>query len=299
MTKTLITGIHGFTGRYLADLLTQQGHEVFGLARHETELTPTEATRTYHCDLADTTRLTQVIADVEPDHVAHLAAISYVAHDDIDEIYRTNLLGTRHLLDAMAKTKKPPASILLASSANIYGNACEGVIDENTPPAPANDYGVTKLASEYVARLYQDRLPIITVRPFNYTGAGQAKNFIIPKIVDHIRRKAPQIELGNLDVARDFSDVRTIVDAYARLLVTPAAIGKTLNVCSGRATSLREVLDMARKLSGHDFTVSVNPAFVRSNEVKALCGDPSRLESIIGPLNRPSLEETLGWMLEG
>lgn len=299
MTKTLITGINGFTGRYLADVLMAQGHEVFGIGHNEGETASAGVSEVFHCDLGDISRLAKVISDVQPDHVAHLAAIAFVAHNDVDEMYRTNVIGTRHLLDALVKLAKAPESVLLASSANIYGNAREGVIDETIPPAPANDYGVTKLVSEYVANLFRGRLPIIIVRPFNYTGVGQANNFIIPKIIDHVRRKAPEIELGNLNVARDFSDVRTVVNAYARLLAAPAAIGETINVCSGHATSLGEILEMVRKLSGHDFTVSVNPAFVRSNEVKSLCGDPSRLKSIIGPLNQPTLEETLGWMLEG
>ena len=116
-------------------------------------------------------------------------------------------------------------------------------------------------------------------------------------MIDHVRRRAPQIELGNLDVARDFSDVRMVVDAYARLLEEPAAIGGTFNVCSGEAISLGQVLDSVRRLSGHDFAVRVNPAFVRADEVKTLCGDATRIQSVIGPLARVPLDETLRWML--
>lgn len=298
MTTTLITGINGFTGRYLSKLLASQGHSVQGIAHSPSGIEVPGASAIFYCDLNDTSRLLELVSRVQPDHVVHLAAISHVVHENIDKLYGTNVIGTRNLLNSLAKSKKTPTSIILASSANIYGNSDEGMIDELTSPSPANDYGVSKLASEYVARLFSRILPIIIVRPFNYTGVGQGTNFIIPKIVDHIRHRAPVIELGNLDVARDFSDVRYVTDAYAKLLNTPSAVGNVLNICSGQAIDLNEVLNIVRDISGHHMTVSVNPAFVRANEVKFLCGNPARLESIIGDLNRYSFADTLQWMMK-
>lgn len=157
---------------------------------------------------------------------------------------------------------------------------------------------MSKLAMEYAARLYAGRLPLIMARPFNYTGVGQAESFLIPKIVNHVRRRAPLIELGNLDVARDFSDVRNVVQLYRRLLEAPAAVGQTFNVCSGQAWSLNEVLAMVREISGHDFEVRVNPAFVRQNEVKTLLGSRARLDAVVGEVPEIALRDTLRWMLE-
>jgi nucleoside-diphosphate-sugar epimerase len=151
---------------------------------------------------------------------------------------------------------------------------------------------------EYVARLYTERLPLVIARPFNYTGVGQDGTFLLPKIVNHVRHRAPVIELGNLDVMRDFSDVRTVVEYYARLLECPRSMGKILNVCSGRAYSLHAVVDIVRELSGHEFSVRVNPAFVRANEVKVLRGSRARLEQLVGPVDDIPLRETLRWMLE-
>jgi nucleoside-diphosphate-sugar epimerase len=197
----------------------------------------------------------------------------------------------------LATAPHQPRCVLLASSANIYGNTTEGMLDETTALNPANDYAVSKLAMEYMARLWMDKLPIVIARPFNYTGVGQSPAFLLPKIVEHFRRRADVIELGNLDVWRDFSDVRAVAQVYRHLLqVRP--VGVTVNVCSGQTHSLREVLGMAQRISGHSLQVRVNPTFVRVNEVKTLCGSPERLRGLIGDWRGPALEETLRWMLE-
>jgi len=297
LTRALITGADGFTGRYLGPVLQAAGYEVHGLVREAIDVAIPGIDVFHVADLGDAAALEGVVAAVQPRKVAHLAAIAFVGHGDVDAIYRVNVVGTRHLLEALARAQTPADGILLASSANIYGNAVSGVIDEQVPPAPANDYGVSKLAMEYVAKLYADRLPIVLARPFNYTGVGQAANFLIPKIVDHIRRREPLIELGNLDVARDFSDVRFVAHAYRALLEAPVA-GETFNICSGEEYTLGAILDMAREISGHDFEIRVNPDFVRANEVKSLRGDRRKLDAAIGACPRPALRETVRWMLE-
>lgn len=299
MSRILVTGANGFTGRYLAAELQRAGYEVHGLVHKPVASGKVPGVSALHvADLSDAAGLAAVVNEVQPDKVAHLAAIAFVAHGDIESIYRTNLVGTRHLLEALAQSKAPLDAVLLASSANVYGNSVGGVLDENTPPAPANDYAVSKLAMEYAARLYAGRLPLIMARPFNYTGVGQAESFLIPKIVDHVRRRAPVIELGNLDVARDFSDVRNVVQLYRRLLEAPAAVGQSFNVCSGQAWSLNELLTMVREISGHDFEVRVNPAFVRQNEVKTLLGSRAKLDAVVGEVPEITLRDTLRWMLE-
>jgi nucleoside-diphosphate-sugar epimerase len=297
MTRTLVTGAAGFTGSYVADALARHGHEVHGLV-HCHEPGPVAGFELTHgADLADMDGVRKIVGEVRPDHVIHLAAIAFVAHGDVEQMYRTNVVGTRQLLEALAGASITPSSVLLASSANVYGNAREGVLDETVPPAPANDYGVSKLAMEYVAKLYASRLPITVVRPFNYTGRGQDPNFLLPKIVAHAREQVPVIQLGNLEVARDFSDVRTVAAAYAKLLTESAAIGETYNICSGKAVSLRSVLEMVSELSGHPLQVTVNPDLVRANEVRSLCGSAAKLESVIGPLDAIPLRQTLDWML--
>jgi len=293
----LITGIGGFTGRQLSMQLHASGYTVIGLSHHSAREPIAGAERIYCADFADQADLQQVIAEVSPDVLIHLAAISFVAHGNLSEIYQVNVVGTRNLLEAVACSGIPVRSVLVVSSANVYGNAQEGVLNENAIVAPANDYAVSKLAMEYVARLYFNRLPIVLVRPFNYTGVGQSEKFLLPKIVNHVRRHAPVIELGNLDVARDFCDVRMVVAYYAHLLACPAAIGQVVNVCSGTAYTLRQVIDMVRDISQHEFEVQVNPAFVRANEVRVLQGDRSRLLSLVLDVPDIPLEDTMRWML--
>jgi GDP-6-deoxy-D-talose 4-dehydrogenase len=296
--RVLITGLQGFTGQYLAAALAAGEHEVHGLTQNIFNTQTKGIYKLHHADLANAASLAQVIQEVQPQQVVHLAAIAFVGHGDIATMYSTNLMGTRNLLEVLATTTTPPDAILLASSANVYGNSIEGVLTEETVAAPANDYAVSKLAMEYMAKLYSERLSIIISRPFNYTGVGQSESFLIPKIVAHVRRRAPMIELGNLNVARDFSDVRTVVQAYVRLLQSPAAVGQTFNMCSGVAYTLNEVLDLVKAISDHDFEVRVNPSFVRANEVKTLLGSRRKLEACVGRLEDIKLTETLRWMLE-
>lgn len=289
--RALITGIQGFTGRYMAAELQASGYEVIGLGSQ-----PSDEPGYFQVDLADGIALRDVLATIQPDVVIHLAALAFVGHGAADTFYRVNLIGTRHLLEAIAACGKVPDCVLLASSANVYGNASAGLLSETTAPAPANDYAVSKLAMEYMASLWHNRLPLVITRPFNYTGVGQAESFLLPKIVAHFRQRADKIELGNLDVSRDFSDVRAVVKAY-RGLIEARPLGQTVNVSSGKSHSLREVIDMCSAITGHQIEVEVNPAFVRANEVKILCGDNSRLCELVKGWDTPGLDQTLSWML--
>lgn len=294
MKRVLITGINGFTGRYMCQEMSEAGWQVWGLGTQTT----CEFTQNYQrADLLDLEGLEQSLAYIRPDAVIHLAGIASPAHHDVCTIYRANIEGTRNLLSAIHVTTPSIECVLLASSAYVYGIDACSVLTESSPLLPGNDYAVSKLAMELMARLWLDKLPIVFARPFNYTGVGQSESFLIPKIVAHFRHKADVIELGNLDVSRDFSDVRSVVKAYRRLLET-RPIGQTVNVCSGVATSLRQVLALMQGISGHAIQTKLNPAFVRANDVKELRGDSSKLMAIIGDWSTPPLGDTLKWMLE-
>jgi nucleoside-diphosphate-sugar epimerase len=291
--RALITGLGGFTGDYLARELRAAGYRVFGTALPG----GAPVQDVFTVDLLDRAAVAGVIEQVQPDVVAHLAGIAFVAHADAEQFYRVNVAGTRNLLEALAASLHKPSCVLLASSANIYGITQGGMIGEEVTPMPANDYAVSKLAMEYMARLWMDKLPIVIARPFNYTGVGQSEDFLLPKIVAHFRRGARQIELGNLAIARDFSDVRMVARCYRRLLAT-APGGTVVNVCSGRSDSLERVLGMMADIAGYRIDVQVNPAFVRANDVLTLSGDNARLAAAIGPVAPRPLADTLRWMYE-
>lgn len=280
MSKLLLTGAHGFTGQHFTKAAQQAGYEVHPLS----------------ADMTDAKAVTTETAAVAPDFVVHLAAISAVTHADEEALYRVNLFGTLNLLKALVALPQAPKLVLLASSANVYGNTDTSPIDESICPAPVNHYAMSKLAMEFMSATFSDRLPLVTVRPFNYTGIGHDMRFVIPKLVEHFARRAETIELGSLDVEREFNDVRTVCETYLRLL-RQGQPGQTYNVCSGRPVSLKSAIDALKKITGHDLHVNVNPDFIRANEVRRLCGNPTKLEACIGQLQHPPLEDTLRWML--
>jgi nucleoside-diphosphate-sugar epimerase len=282
--KILLTGSDGFTGRHFAELARSTGNEVVPLT----------------ADLTDREAMQSEVLATAPDAVLHLAAISFVGHADDNAFYAVNVIGTMNLLAALAQLPQAPRRVLLASSANVYGNCEASPIVESQPPAPVNHYAMSKLAMEHMSRTYADRLPMVITRPFNYTGPGQAVNFVIPKLVDHYARRAPSIALGNLHVEREFNDVQMVCSAYLQLLQHGEA-GETYNVCTGRPYTLQYVIDTLTRLTGHQMQVEVNPAFVRANEVHRLCGDPNKLQTLLARhgtlLDAQPLEDTLRRML--
>jgi nucleoside-diphosphate-sugar epimerase len=288
--KALVTGFGGFTGRYMSGELEAMGYEVIGLGQGLAD-----SARHYEVDLRDVERLGSAIAEIQPRLVVHLAAIAFVGHGDVGDIYSSNIVGSRNLLAALATLKNPPDKVLLASSANVYGNASVPTLDESCAAQPENDYAVSKYAMELVARHWRDALPIVIARPFNYTGVGQSPSFLLPKLVDHFARRAPRVELGNIDVYREFNDVRMVAAAYGCLLNSGIG-GEVYNVCSGLAYSIKDVLALLADLAGYTIEVDVNPAFVRANEVKRLVGSNRKLVGAIGEFRQIPLADTLEWM---
>ncbi len=279
--KILITGAAGFTGLFFRSAAETAGHRVMPL----------------QADLTEKAAVRAEVLQAAPDAVVHLAAISFVGHADDTAFYGVNVVGTTNLLDALSSLPIKPSKVLLASSANVYGNCDASPITEAQLPTPVNHYATSKLAMEHMALTYADRLPVVITRPFNYTGPGQAPQFLIPKLVSHFASRAGRIELGNLHVEREFNDVRMVCDAYLRLLATGVP-GQTYNVCTGQTYTLLQVIEMLKDLTGHTLDVVVNPAFVRANEVHRLCGSPVKLQACIGPLQPPQLRDTLMSMVQ-
>lgn len=277
--RIAVTGADGFTGRHFLEAAGRAGHEVVEI----------------RSNLTDGVAVAAETHGIEADALVHLAAISFVGHQNDRAFYDVNLFGTLNLLDAIAKSPRPWRRVLVASSANVYGNAPHSPIPETQPPAPVNHYAMSKLAMELMVQARYSHLPLVITRPFNYTGPGQAPEFVIPKLVDHFRRRAKRVTLGNLHVQREYNDVRFVCDAYLRLL--EGAQPGTYNVCTGVTHDFNTVIGLLQDITGHAIEVDVDPALVRANEVHRLCGDPARLDAAIGPLPPRSLRDTLAWML--
>lgn len=283
--KILLTGAHGFTGLHFAKLAKAAGDTI-----HELK-----------SDITDAKALEIEVLEASPDLVAHFAGISFVPSKDEEAFYRVHALGTSNLLNALVKLKIPPKKVLLASSATIYGNGHPPFSEETQTPAPIDHYAMSKVAMEEIAKTYFSRLPIVIARPFNYTGVGQKENFLIPKLIRHFSQKLAKIELGNLDVEREFNDVELICQMYMGLLNFGQS-GEIYNVCSGNARSLKQVIDCLIAITGHQIQIDVNPDFVRSNEIRRMCGDPKKIQTLFEQhqvrISTPSLEETLTRMLD-
>ncbi len=290
--RVLITGINGFTGVHLEEYLISKGFDVYGTVIN----TPLKSTH-HQCDITQADQVERVILELKPDYLIHIAGISFPGENNASLIYDVNVIGTENILRALAKHSIHPKKVILASSATIYGNQGDEVLDESMCPKPVNHYGCSKLAMEYMSANYFDRLDIIITRPFNYTGIGQEKHFLIPKIVSHYREGKKEIELGNLHVAREFNGIDYIVDTYHKLMICEAK-SITINLSSHNPIKLLDVIDMMNEIAGYPIKVSVNPLFVRENEIPSLSGSTDLLKTIIEPDNRETLHKTLQTMYD-
>ena len=281
--KILLTGANGFTGRWFTAMGKDAGYDIVAL----------------NADLMGNTLEAEVLK-LNPDAVVHLAGISFVASEDQEAFYRVHALGTSRLLEALSKLPQPPKKVLLASSATVYGNFGTAQSVENQVLKPIDHYAISKVAMEEMAKTFFSQLPIVIVRPFNYTGSGQKPNFLIPKLIAHFAEKKAFIELGNLNIEREFNSVKMICAAYFGLLQFGEP-GEIYNVSSGQAYSLQFVIETLIKFTRHTPQIRVNPAFLRASEVHRMCGNPQKLISLLQAhsvlLPTISLESTLQEML--
>lgn len=285
--SVLITGINGFTGKHLESYLTAQGFNVYG-----TTFSNSEKENHVECDILDFDRLKGVIDLFRPKYIIHLAAISFVASQDLKKIYETNIFGTLNLLNAIGELNFSVEKTILASSAAVYGNIGQELSEEMCPK-PINHYGNSKLAMENMASNFFSKLNLIITRPFNYTGVGQEDSFLVPKIVEHFREKKKTIELGNLHTFREYNDVGFLVRCYERLLASEFKSG-VVNIASGKTHSIKKILEILKDISAHEIDVKVNELYVRKNEIRELKGSNLKLESLIGELQEEyTLRKTL------
>jgi GDP-4-dehydro-6-deoxy-D-mannose reductase len=314
--RALVTGVAGFAGSHLAELLLSRGMEVHGLVMPGSSFgnlqeiragaASSDRLRAREADIVDAEGLVAALADIRPDRVYHLAALSSVRDSLADpaEAFRVNTVGTRNLLEAVRRVGVTPR-ILVVGSAEAYGDSANlgRPLCEEDPLLPVSPYGASKAAAEAVAMRYVKEfgLDIIRVRPFPHTGPRHAPQFAFPGWASQLAgieagRRPPRLQVGNLEVQRDISDVRDVVSAYF-LALEQGKPGAVYNVCSGRVYSLREILEALINLA--DFHVDVVPERerLRTQDLHVLAGSPQALHALTGWEATISLNRTLADLL--
>lgn len=311
MSRVLITGIEGFVGRHLACRAESTGHSVAGIyfSARPTDI-PGELRRG---DVRSEPELRSAIKNLRPDWIVHLAAISSVGQceDDPGLAFEVNVVGTLRLLRAVQE-EAPSARVLLVSSADVYGTA-----DDDRPhvetdlPRPLSVYALSKLAAEQVG-LQAHRtsgLAVIILRPFSHTGPGQDPRFVFPSVAARIveyerasraRRAAADprvVELGNLEVSRDYTDVRDIANAYL-LALQKCRAGETYNIASGSLVRLEDAIINLCQLSRVAVTPRSSPARLRKHDIRLLSGDATKFRRETGWSPRIPIAVTLRDLLE-
>jgi nucleoside-diphosphate-sugar epimerase len=291
--RILITGGTGFTGRLLAQRLRGDGHDVLALG-----YSADKAAAIPSLDLCNFDSIAGKLTQFRPDVIVHLAGIAATQHGALHQLYSANVVGTANLFAALTSSNATPRLMLIASSAQVYATVGSSLLlTEGSPLGPKTHYGISKHATEEIASIYAQDIPIVVCRAFNYTGPGQTVAFLVPKIVQHYVQRRHDIRLGNLDLYRDLSDVGRVVEAYARLISTSTS-SNVVNICSGRSIHLTDIITIMNDLSGHAMRVVSDPALLRKDEPRTLIGSPSKLEALVGPLPNPEFRETLAQMYE-
>jgi GDP-4-dehydro-6-deoxy-D-mannose reductase len=306
--RVLLTGGSGFVGSWLTPALRQLLPEatLHVLTRHGEPFSQPGWTA-IEANLADPKAMAQVIEGIKPDLILHLAAQSSVALslNAEEETWRINLIGTFGLASACARFA-PDVTFIQVSTAETYGASFNaGPADENTVCRPQNVYARSKFAAEL---MLADVLPataqLIVVRPFNHTGPGQDRRFVLPSFAAQIAaiergEQEPVLNVGNLSAQRDFLDVRDVVAAYTAIVSNSDKLAhrETLNIASGLAVPIELLLDKMKALATKDFEIRIDPLRMRPSETPITVGHAQKLTALTGWRPQFSIDETLATLL--
>ena len=309
--RVFITGATGFAGSHLVDQLLAAGHQILALFHAATShqgLPEHPHIQPVGGDLLDLPAMTAVMREARPDLVFHLAGQAYPARswDDPALTMAVNTGGTANLLRAAVDCGRP--RVVVVTSAEIYGPlAAEDLpLTEQTPPRPRHPYGISKLAAGELARVYWERygLPVVEARPFNHIGPRQALGFVVPDFASQLAairlgRREPVMRVGNLEPERDFTAVRDVAAAYVRL-AEAGQPGQAYLICSGRAVSVRHMLDTLIELSSVAVDVQVDQSRVNPSDTPCLYGSHAKITADTGwrpeiPLRQSLADALADW----
>jgi GDP-4-dehydro-6-deoxy-D-mannose reductase len=282
----VVTGGSGFVGRHL---VAELGERAVAPPRAELDLLDGDAVR-------------RALADARPECVFHLAAHASVARswEQPAEVIRDNLTMTVNVLEAL-RHEAPGAAAVVMSSGEIYGPPAILPVEESAPLRPQNPYAVSKAACDLLAGQYADAhgLRVIRMRAFNQAGPGQSDTYVVGTVTRQVAEAEAAgggvLRTGNPDLARDYTDVRDTVRAYVAALDLPSG---AYNVCSGRATTVSEIIDHARRAARVEVEHEIDPARVRAHDVPEVRGSPRLLAEASGWSPAIPLEQTVADALD-
>lgn len=290
--RALITGVNGFVGTYLEQELYQAGYEVIG-----TDLQGRAVT----ADLLNKETTKNLVNDIAPDYIFHLAGQASVAlsWQNPQMTVDVNVIGTLNLLDGVKIADKPIRIVVIGSS-DEYGKVKKEdcPISERFEPHPESPYAVSKYMQEKMALLYQTAygMDVVLTRSFNHTGPGQKKGFVIPDFASQIARiekgAEPVLRVGNLNARRDFSDVRDIVRGY-RLLAETGKCGEIYNIGAGKSYQIAEILRILVSLAKIKIDVIEEPEKMRPIDTPLILADIEKIRRDTGYVPKFRIEDTL------
>ena len=303
--KVLVTGVTGFVGSKLANRLLEEGYDVWGLARFTASGVPKyiQEVKTYTADLTDPYSIAQAIKTIRPDIVFHLGAITPVSMSYYQpKLYmETNYFGTINLVEAITKFCENFELFVYASTSEVYGNQKEFPIKESATPKPNTPYAISKLSGEYYCNIYAREafdFPCIVARPFNTynrSHTGQT-HFVIEKIITNMLRGVETLTLGDPNPIRDFIFIDDVIEGYMSILrkfqEDDSIIGEVFNLSTGRGVTIKQLVEIAKKVTGWDGEVIWN-THVRPADIKILIGDNSRAKDMLKWSPKYDLEEGL------
>lgn len=311
MKKIFITGIDGFVGINMAQSFLNKGYQVSGttwsFGDNEEIIKIKNNTHIKKINILDKNSLSNFFIQENPDIVVHLAAQSEIPNSwtDIHGTVQINILGTYNLFSSILDLKKENIPILVVGAAAEYGHIkSDGtLISEEDLFHPDNPYAVSKIGEEMVAYQYflSHGLNTLRARPFTHTGPGQNSRFVCSEFALTIAKIEkglikPEINVGNLQIIRDFLDVRDVINAY-ELILEKGVKGEVYNVCSGKGIAIGKILDILKKHSNKDFLINFNQSKVRKKEAMAIVGDNKKIIKDIGWKQKYNINDTLLDML--
>jgi GDP-4-dehydro-6-deoxy-D-mannose reductase len=304
--KVFITGIAGFVGSHLSELLLSRGYEVYGLlrARSKTDHIESIITKLHlvDADILDTHSLYATVSRIKPDYIFHLAAQSFVPTSWVSPsvTLETNIVGSTNLFEAVRMAGIDPV-IQIACSSEEYGlvHPDELPIKETNPLRPLSPYAVSKVAMDYLGYQYFQsyKVRIVRTRGFNHTGPRRGDTFAESNFAKQIAliekgKQEPVIHVGNLDASRDYTDVRDMVKAYL-LAVEKCDPGDVYNICTGSAIKIGDMLKMLLSMTKTKVEIRPDPERMRPSDVPVLLGDNTKFVSKTGWVREIPFKKTM------